>query len=381
MSTVYFVSTKVSKNQGLTEKLVDLINKLGLNFLKKDDLVAVKLHIGEKGCTSFINPLLVRQVVNEVKKLGAKPFLTDTNALYRGCRQNAVDHCNLAEEHGFINLGAPFIVADGLNSTDYVETEVNLKHFKKIKYASGIHYADALICLTHFKGHMLTSFGGTLKNIGMGIPNRSFKQVIHSEVKPLFRNESLCTGCGRCMAICPSEGAIKIIKKKAHFYHEKCIGCAECITICPENALKILWDESPERVAEKIVEAVYGILKHKKNKVAFLNFLLSITPDCDCFCWSDNPIVPDIGILASFDPVAIDQASVDLVNQQRGLESSVLEKAFQPGEDKFRDLQPERRWEGWLDYAQEIGLGEREYELYNIESGEVCTYYHKEKSR
>jgi uncharacterized Fe-S center protein len=377
MSTVYFVSSKVCGNQGLTGKLVALIKKLGFSFIKKNDLVAIKIHIGEKGCTRFINPILVRQVVDEIKILGAKPFLTDTNALYRGCRQNAVDHCTLAEEHGFSHMGAPFIVADGLYSTDYIETEVNLKHFQKIKYASGIHYADALICLTHFKGHMLTSFGGTLKNIGMGIATRSFKQVLHSEVKPLFRDESLCTGCGHCMAICPSEGAIKIIKKKAHFYHENCIGCADCITICPENALKILWNESAERVAEKIVEVVYGILKHKKNKVAFFNFLLNITPDCDCFSWSDNPIVPDIGILASFDPVAIDQAAADLVNQQRGLENSVLEKAFEPGQDKFRDLHPERKWEGWLSYAQEIGLGEREYELHNIESGEVYTYYNK----
>lgn len=379
MSVVYFVSSKVTNNQGLTYKLSNLIKKLGFEFISINDLIAVKLHIGEKGCTSFIKPILVAQVLKELKRVGGKPFLTDTNALYRGCRQNAVDHLSLANEHGFTHLGVPFIIADGLCSTDYIEVEVNLKHFRTIKYASTIHYADALVCLSHFKGHMLTSFGGTLKNIGMGIPNRSFKQIIHSKVKPFFRDPSLCTGCGRCLAICPAEGAIEIIKKKAHFFHEKCIGCADCITICPENALKFLWDESPEMVAEKIVEAVYGILKHKKGKAAFLNFLLDITPDCDCLTWSDNPIVPDIGILASFDPVAIEQASVDLVNQQRGSENSLLKGAFEPGQDKFRSLRPERDWERWLNYSQEIGLGEREYELHDIESGKIFTYYKKSK--
>jgi len=379
MSIVYFASSKATDNQSLIGKLIDLMRELGYEFVSKNDLVAVKLHIGEKGCTSFIKPILVRQVVKELKRVGSKPFLTDTNSLYRGCRQNGVDHLLLAEEHGFTNLGVPFIIADGIRSTDYVEVEINLKHFHAIKYASNIHYADALVCLTHFKGHMLTSFGGTLKNIGMGIANRSFKQILHSKVKPFFRDSSLCTGCGRCLAICPAEGAIKIHKKKAHFFHEKCIGCADCITICSENALKFLWDEAPEKVAEKIVETVSGILNNKKGKVAFFNFLLDITPDCDCFPWSDNPIVPDIGILASFDPVAIDQASVDLVNQQRGLENSLLRGAFEPGQDKFRNLRPERDWEGWLDYAQEIGLGEREYELHDIESGNIFTYYNKSK--
>ena len=380
MSVVHFVSSKVKDNQGLTGKLVTLTKKLGFDFIAKNELVAIKLHIGERGCTSFIKPILVWKVIEEVKKAGGKPFLTDTNALYRGSRQNAVDHLNLAEEHGFTRLGAPFIIADGLRSTDYVEVEANLKHFGTIKYASTIHYADALICLSHFKGHMLTSFGGSIKNVGMGISCRSFKQVLHSEVKPRFRDPSLCTGCGKCLAICPAEEAIKIINKKAHFIHEKCLGCADCITICPENALKILWNEVPERVAEKIAEAAYGILNHKKGKAAFFNFLLDITPDCDCFPWSDNPIVPDIGIVVSFDPVAIDQASADLVNQQRGLQNSALDGAFEPGEDKLSCLRPERNWEAWLDYAQQIGLGEREYELHNIESGEVFSFYKKREA-
>ena len=341
---------------------------MGIDFVSEGELVAIKLHFGETLGTSFLRPIYARKMVEKVRQRGGKPFLTDTNTLYRGARQNAVDHLLLALSHGFgyESTGAPIIIADGLQSNDFVEVKVNLKYFQTVRYGSNVHYANSLICLSHFKGHMLTGFGGTLKNIGMGLASRSTKQQLHAEVKPEFRDKGLCTGCGKCVEICPS-GAVTIVEEKAVFDHKKCVGCADCIIFCPQGALRILWTEKPERVGEKIAEAVWAILQAKSGKVAFFNFLLDITPECDCAAWSDNPVVPNIGILGSKDPVAIDQASADLVNQQRGLTNSALTSAFKPGGDKFRALYPNVRWSAQLSYAEKIGLGSRQYELYDID--------------
>ena len=188
---------------------------------------------------------------------------------------------------------------------------------------------------------------------------------MHAHIKPELRREELCIGCGECVAVCPVS-AIKIIKGKASFDLKRCIGCGDCITICRQGAIRILWNEAPEVVAEKTVETAYAAWEKKRDKTVFFNFLLDITPDCDCFTFSDNPIVPDIGILASRDPVAIDQASVDLVNQQQGLKNSKLTSGFNPGEDKFRALFPDVDWRGWLSYAERIGLGTRRYRLINV---------------
>jgi len=367
MSEVYFVSSRATENKSLIEKLIALINRVGNDFVDEGDLVAIKLHMGEEGGTRYLRPIFVSPIVSLIKERGGKPFLTDTNTLYIGKRKNAVDHLELAISHGFsyATIGAPVIIADGLISQDYVEVEVNLPRFKKVRIASAIYYADALVVLTHFKGHMITSFGGAIKNLGMGAAPRSGKQQMHAHIKPELRREELCIGCGECVAVCPVS-AIKIIKGKASFDLKRCIGCGDCITICRQGAIRILWNEAPEVVAEKTVETAYAAWEKKRDKTVFFNFLLDITPDCDCFTFSDNPIVPDIGILASRDPVAIDQASVDLVNQQQGLKNSKLTSGFNPGEDKFRALFPDVDWRGWLSYAERIGLGTRRYRLINV---------------
>ena len=373
-ATVYFTSSRAYGNRSLLDKLGRLIDRVGIDFISQGELVAIKLHFGETLGTSFLRPIYVRKIVEKVRQRGGKPFLTDSNTLYRGARQNAVDHLLLALRNGFgyESTGAPIIIADGLRSNDFVEVEVNLKHFQTVRYGSNVHHADSLICLSHFKGHILTGFGGTLKNIGMGLASRSTKQQMHAEVKPEYRDEELCTACGECIEVCPS-GAVTLAEEKAVFDHRKCIGCADCIVFCPQGALRVLWTEEPELVGEKIVEAVWAILQAKSRKVAFFNFLLDITPECDCAPWSDNPVVPNIGILGAKDPVAIDQASADLVNQQRGLTNSALTSAFNPGGDKFRALYPDVKWSAQLTYAEKIGLGSRKYELYDIDYGKIIS--------
>lgn len=363
---VFFTDMRTKRGQSLLEKFELLLERAGIkDIINTGDLTAVKLHFGEKGNTAFIRPQFLRRVVDKVKELGGKPFLTDANTLYVGSRANAVDHLNTAVENGFAYsvVGAPLIIADGLNGRDYVQVEINKKHFKDVKIASAAAHADALIAVTHFKGHEGTGFGGTLKNIGMGLGSRSGKQMMHSDVLPEVNREK-CTGCARCTNWCPAD-AIYIMEQKANIPEDSCIGCGECTVTCPNMAIEINWKTTPDMIQEKIAEYTYGVLKNKHGKAIFVSFVTSVTPDCDCCGWSDAPIVGDIGILASMDPVALDQACVDLVNTHKGLENSRL-GGNTVADDKFGMLHPGVDWRVQLAHGEAIGLGTRAYNLIRL---------------
>jgi uncharacterized Fe-S center protein len=270
----------------------------------------------------------------------------------------------MANGFSYATMGAPIVIADGLRSENVAEAKVDLKHFKTVKFAAAAGQADAMVVLSHVKGHLAAGFGGAIKNVAMGLGSRSQKQRMHGDVKPKLRKGNPCVACGRCAQICPA-GAIAV-EKVARFDHKLCIGCAECIVICPAGAIQILWNESSDRLQEKMIETMAGILKGKDGRVAYFNFLMDVTPDCDCFPWSDTAIVPDIGILGSTDPIAIDQASLDLINKAPGIPGSALAAALEPGQDKFRALYPAIDWRRQLVYGQQIGLGSREYELVEI---------------
>lgn len=367
-SQVYFASVRCnSRENNLLNKIGRLFKGAGFDrIIKEDDLVAIKLHFGEAGNTGFIRPIYVRKIVEQVKEKGGKPFLTDANTLYRGSRKNAVDHLNTAIANGFsyATVGAPIIIADGLRGRSYTEVEINKKHIKSAKISNEVYYADALIVVTHFKGHGGTGFGGTMKNVGMGIASPAGKQIMHANVLPSV-NEDKCIGCARCKRWCPAE-AITIENKKSHINSEKCIGCMECVTVCPTGAISIMWNESSKNLHEKMVEYVYAALKDKQDKVGFFSFLMNITPDCDCASWSDASIVPDVGILASKDPVAIEQASLDLVNAQQGIKGTALKNKLEPGKNKFKGLFPTVENEWQIEYAERLGLGTRRYKLIEV---------------
>jgi len=305
-------------------------------------------------------------VVSWIKGRRGKPFLTDSNTLYHGERTNSVDHllCALKNGFGFTSVEAPIIISDGLTSKDTVEVEAGPKYFKTIKYGSAIHYADALVVLTHLTGHLGTGMAGAIKNVGMGAASRSAKQQMHASVKPKFVSRDICTGCGTCITACHWD-AVVVENGKARFDLARCAGCGECIVTCPEEALKILWTENPETLGEKIAEVCLAITKMKKNKSLFINFLTDVTPDCDCLMTSGNPIVPNLGILASTDPVALDRASVDLITASEGLPGAGLEKR-EPGADKFKALRPHIEWFSQLRYGQEIGLGSLDFEMIEL---------------
>ncbi|WP_026176765.1 DUF362 domain-containing protein [Desulfurispora thermophila] len=367
-SKVYFANMRTSHKNSLLDKVDKLIKRCGIDqVVAPKDLVAIKVHFGEQGNTGYIRPQFIRRVVDMVHRRQGKPFITDANTLYVGSRANAVDHLVTALENGFAFavVNAPLIIADGLNGKDYINVPVNLKHFSEVKIGSAVVHADALIAVSHFKGHEATGFGGTLKNLGMGCGCRSGKQMMHSDVLPKVSEEK-CVGCARCTHWCPGNAITVQETKKARIDENKCIGCGECTVTCPEQAIAINWRTQPDIIQEKIVEYTAGVLKNKQGKAGFITFVTSVSPDCDCFAWTDAPIVRDIGILASLDPVALDQACVDLVNNEPGLSNSRL-AGHEHAPDKFMAIHPNVDWRRQLAYAEEIGLGTRQYELITID--------------
>jgi hypothetical protein len=363
-SEVYFADARArSEKESKSEKIRTLFDMAGFGeMMEEGGLTAIKVHFGERGSDSFISPLLVRQAVDKVKESGAKPFVTDTNTLYGGGRGNTVDHLETAIMHGFgySVLGAPLIIADGLRSESYSEVEVRGKHFSSVKVARSIAEADSMIVFSHFKGHILSGFGGSVKNLGMGCAPAAGKADQHS-TKPVF-NQELCQGCKRCEKACPVN-AVTVESRISKIDYNACRGCGECLRICPAHAIDLDWLVQIPPFLERMAEHALCAAKTKSGAVGYFNFLINITPDCDCLPWSDAPIVPDIGILASRDPVAIDKASLDLVNAQRGIADTLLQSNLEPGKDKFKGVWPYTDAIHLIEYSQEIGLGSADYRL------------------
>ncbi|MCC8194418.1 MAG: DUF362 domain-containing protein [Deltaproteobacteria bacterium] len=345
-------------------KIAALFRKAGFETrIPKDALTAVKVHVGERGNDTFISPVLVRKVVDLVKSAGGRPFITDSNTLYKGSRHNAVDHMETAIEHGFgyATVGAPFIVADGLRSSSYEEVAIRKKHFASVKIASAIVAAQSMIVLSHFKGHEVAGFGGAIKNLAMGCTPSQGKCDQHAS--RFMVQEETCIACGACIASCP-ESAISFVagtgeRKVASIDKGRCIGCGECLTVCKPKAVWIDWETEAGPFNERMAEYALGAVVGKEKTTGFVNFLLNVTPDCDCVPWSDAPLVPDIGILASVDPVALDSACFDLVNQAAGHSHSLLGREYAPGEDKFTGVWKHTCGEVQLNHAEAIGLGTR----------------------
>jgi uncharacterized Fe-S center protein len=350
-SQVYFIRAKTEDGpELLADKAEKVFLEIGLaEEIKKESFVALKIHFGEKGNTGFIKPPWLSGIINKINHKTSRAFITDSNTLYVGRRSNSVDHLKLALEHGFSpeNLGLPIIIADGLIGQDDDEVQVNLSRIKSAKIAATFLHLDVLICLTHFTGHALTGFGAAIKNLGMGCASRAGKLEQHSDIHPWI-NAKKCTNCGICLDYCPAQ-AITQQDGSAVIDEKKCIGCGECLVVCKPGAVKLRWDQDSRRVQEKMAEYAYALHFSLKNKVGHLNFLLRVTKDCDCMAEDEPSIVEDIGILASSDPVAIDKASVDLVNRQSG--KDVLKEGYRVD------------WSVQLKHGEEIGLGSMDYEL------------------
>jgi Uncharacterized Fe-S center protein len=373
MAAKVYYSTLNTHKVSRLDKVEKLLKKTGLkDAIAPKDLVAIKLHFGETGNLAYIRPPYVRRAVDMVKQLGGRPFLTDANTLYVGNRANSVDHLETAIQNGFdyAVVGAPLIIADGLTGKDYVKVPVSGKHFKEVNIGSAAYHADAMVVMTHFKCHELTGFGGAIKNLGMGLGSRSGKQQMHSDVLPKIK-EDKCTGCARCSDWCPAK-AIEMQPwtgnkkgQKAYIQDKICWGCGECAVTCLFGSISVNWRTTPEAVQEKMAEYALGAVKGKEEKVVYINFVTDVSPECDCYGHNDYPIVQDIGILASLDPVALDHACADLVNARPPMPGSVIE-GIKPGEDKFQMVHPGINGRAQLLHGAEIGLGQMEYELLEI---------------
>ncbi|HWR38799.1 MAG TPA: DUF362 domain-containing protein [Patescibacteria group bacterium] len=370
-SKVYFSNLRATPKMNLLQKLDRLVKKAGIEKIDfKDKFTAIKIHFGEPGNLAFLRPNYSKVIADIVKSLGGKVFLTDCNTLYVGRRKDAIEHMDAAYENGYnpFTTGCQIIIGDGLKGTDeeYVPVPGG-EYVKEAKIGRAIMDADIIISLSHFKGHELTGFGGALKNLGMGCGSRAGKMEMHSDGKPSVRAKA-CIGCGACAKIC-AHSAIRIDKKKATINQEKCTGCGRCIGTCQLNAIVAAWDESNDILNKKMAEYSLAVLNNRPH--FHISLVIDVSPFCDCHAENDLPIIPDIGMFASFDPVALDMACADMANQAPVISGSYLEEqakkqAGSAVQDHFHATHPETNWLVCLDHAEKIGIGTKKYELIEI---------------
>ena len=365
-SKVFFTDMRCKVGVSLLEKLDKLMLAAGIESIDfENKFVAIKMHFGEPGNLSFLRPNFAKAVADRVKALGGKPFLTDCNTLYVGRRKDALEHMTAANENGFsmLSTGCQIIIADGLKGTDDVEVPVKGgKILKSAFIGRAIMDADIFISLTHFKGHELTGFGGAIKNIGMGCGSRAGKMAMHCNGKPTVDVEK-CRGCRTCTRYC-AQSAITITDHKAHIDHEKCVGCGRCIGVCNFNAIENDIDANSSDVNSRMVEYSKAVVDGRPHfHVSIVN---QVSPCCDCHGENDAAIVPDIGMFASFDPVALDHACIDAVNAAPVIGSSVLGQCEDAHHDHFTNIHPVTDWHTQISHAEGIGLGNGEYELIRI---------------
>lgn len=364
---VLFTNLRTIPGKNMLDKLDILVRKAGMDNIDfKDKYVAVKIHFGEPGNMAYIRPNYAARIISIIKELGGKPFLTDSNTLYSGRRANAVDHLRSADENGYnqIATGCNVIIADGLKGTEYREIPIQMKHCKTAKIGSAIADADIVISLNHFKGHEQAGFGGALKNLGMGSASRGGKLELHSSSKPVINREQ-CVSCGVCVKNCAHLAMEMDAEGKASINYDICTGCGQCVALCMLGAAQPVWNESADILNEKIAEYAYAVVNGKPH--FHVNFIMDISPNCDCWGMNDAPIVPSIGIAASFDPVALDVASVDMVNAAQALPDTALtDNAYTEGKDKFGCVHSITNWRSCVEYAEKIGLGTTKYTIEKV---------------
>ena len=368
-SKVYYTNLRTKPGTSLLKKLHNLITQAGIGDIDfENKFTAVKLHFGEPGNMAYIRPNYVATVVDHLNSLGAKTYLTDANTLYKGKRDNAVDHLKSATANGFnpLQVNCNVIIADGVKGTNFAAIPLEgAKYCPAPKIGQAIADCDVFISISHFKGHEQAGFGGALKNIGMGSASIAGKLELHSSSQPKI-NTKKCIGCRICEKNC-NHGAISINEeKKAVIDYNKCVGCGQCVALCQfAGAVLAEWDTS-EVLNYKIAEYSKAILKDRPH--FHISLIMNVSPECDCWGHNDVAIVPDMGMMASFDPVALDQACADLVNRAPAINAGCYNHhhCSDKHEDKFKVLHPDTDWEAGLRYAEEIGIGTRQYELIEV---------------
>ncbi|MBQ1264040.1 MAG: DUF362 domain-containing protein [Oscillospiraceae bacterium] len=366
-SNVYFTDFRSHDRISQLDKLRKLLVASGFDSIDfEGKFVAIKLHFGELGNLAFLRPNYAKVVADMVKKRGGKPFLTDCNTLYVGSRKDALEHINTAYENGYspFSTGCQILIGDGLKGSDDVEVPVvGGEYVKNAKIGRAVMDADIFISLSHFKGHEQTGFGGALKNIGMGCGSRAGKMEMHYAGKPVVR-EKKCVGCGACLKICAHDAPI-IADGKCVIDHDKCVGCGRCIAVCPKDAIVPQTNESGKILNCKIAEYAKAVVDGRPH--FHISIVRDISPNCDCHAENDTPIVPDVGMFASFDPVALDCACADAVNRQPVLPgSTITDQHHEHMDDRFCAAHSNTNWRDAVEHGEKIGLGVQAYELKEI---------------
>lgn len=376
-SKVYFTTFKTTGSENLIQKLNRLIKTAGMGNIDFDDkFTAIKIHFGEYGNLAFLRPNYAKVVADFIKEQGGRPFLTDCNTLYVGSRKNALDHLDTAYLNGFspLQTGCQVLIADGLKGTDETIVPIDGEYVKEAKIGHAIMDADVFISLNHFKGHEMAGFGGAIKNIGMGCGSRAGKMEQHCDGKPHVNQEG-CVGCGACTKIC-AHGAPVVENGKATINQDKCVGCGRCLAVCPKDVIAANFDDSIKMLNYRMAEYAYAVLKDRPH--FHISLICDVSPNCDCHAENDIPIVPNIGMLASFDPVALDVACADLVNNMPANPGSILANNIDADvfhecghhdhekHDHFEMTHPDTEWRSCMEHAEKLGIGTQEYELVRI---------------
>ena len=355
---------------GLPTKLQKLMKKAGIGQIDMDGkFVAIKMHFGELGNVSYLRPNYARAVVDVVKKLGGKPFLTDCNTMYPGSRKNALEHLYCAWENGFtpLTVGCPILIGDGLKGTDDIAVPVvGGEYVQAARIGRAIMDADVFISLTHFKGHEMTGFGGAIKNIGMGCGSRAGKTEQHSGGKASI-DPAKCRGCQKCLKECANDAlSFDARTKKTRVIEDNCVGCGRCLGACNFDAIAFTNFAANELLNRRMAEYTKAVVDGRP--CFHVSLVVDVSPNCDCHGENDVPILPDLGMFASFDPLALDQACVDACLQAPPLPGSQLaanlaKRGFVDHHDHFTNSTPASEWRTCLEHAEKIGLGTRAYEL------------------
>jgi len=359
-SDVFFSDMHVSTGDSLLKKMRRVCEAAGIGKMDmKKKFVAVKMHFGEYGNLSFLRPNYAKVVADMVLERGGVPFLTDCSTLYPGCRKNAVEHLDTAYANGFspLTTGCHVIIGDGLKGTDESLIPINGEYVKEAKIGKVIADADILISLSHFKGHEITGVGGAVKNLGMGCASRRGKMEQHSDAKPVL-DHGRCRGCRECLRAC-AHGAITFSDRKAVIDYDACVGCGMCISACRYDVIGAGPDSSKDILCRKMAEYAAAVVRGKPN--FHISIVCDVSPLCDCYGGNNPPIIPDVGIFASFDPVALDSACAEMSAAQRPIGREVC------GRDIFADVNEGTDWRITLDHAEKLGLGTVSYNLVKVD--------------
>ena len=362
-SKVYFTTFHTTLEENIQQKLSRLLLTAGMDQIDfRTRYVAIKMHFGEPGNLAYLRPNYAKTVADLVRQLGGKPFLTDCNTLYVGGRKNALDHIESAYVNGFTpyTTGCHVIIADGLKGSDDVAVPVDGEYVKNARIGRALMDADIVISLTHFKGHEATGIGGTIKNLGMGGGSRAGKKEMHADGKPAVNAEK-CIGCGACRKICAHD-APTIENRKMHIDTNKCVGCGRCIAVCPMDAIEGVYDPNGHLLNCKMAEYAKAVVQGRPS--FHISLAMDISPNCDCHAENDVPVIPNVGMFASFDPVALDEACAEMCSRMPRNPNAAFEDAS--SDDLFHAVHTVTHWQDQTEHGEKIGLGSREYELIEI---------------